>query len=479
LNGVKRVLNEIKGMSQFFLIKIMENTENKYFLPYQIDWLNDNSRVKIWEKSRRIGATYVQSYEDVRDCVSGTVPAVWFSSADESAAKEYIIYCAKWAKLFDAGAHDLGEVVLDSEKDIKTFTIEFSNGKRINALSSNPKAFRSKGGKVILDEFAHHEDQFQLWKAAKPTITWGFPLRILSTHNGKQALFFKFIDSIRNGKLKWSLHNTDIFKAVEDGLADRILGKKLTQTERAQWLQEQEDDCFDETTWHEEFCCKPIDEATAFLSYEMIKTCESFDTLWSDDQFSQYLNLENLGSLFLGVDIGRRKDLTVMWLIEELGRTRYTRLVKIMEKTPFRHQREFLFGLLKHPKLSRACIDGTGLGMQLAEEAQEEFGTNKVEAITFTGRVKEEIAFDMKTSFEDRLILIPSETDIREDFHSIRKITTSSNNIRFDVTQSEVSGHADRFWAGALSNHAAKSSSGEVFVASRRKRSSLNITERY
>jgi len=472
-------LNEIKGMSQFFLIKIMENTENKYFLPYQIDWLNDNSRVKIWEKSRRIGATYVQSYEDVRDCVSGTVPAVWFSSADESAAKEYIIYCAKWAKLFDAGAHDLGEVVLDSEKDIKTFTIEFSNGKRINALSSNPKAFRSKGGKVILDEFAHHEDQFQLWKAAKPTITWGFPLRILSTHNGKQALFFKFIDSIRNGKLKWSLHNTDIFKAVEDGLADRILGKKLTQTERAQWLQEQEDDCFDETTWHEEFCCKPIDEATAFLSYEMIKTCESFDTLWSDDQFSQYLNLENLGSLFLGVDIGRRKDLTVMWLIEELGRTRYTRLVKIMEKTPFRHQREFLFGLLKHPKLSRACIDGTGLGMQLAEEAQEEFGTNKVEAITFTGRVKEEIAFDMKTSFEDRLILIPSETDIREDFHSIRKITTSSNNIRFDVTQSEVSGHADRFWAGALSNHAAKSSSGEVFVASRRKRSSLNITERY
>lgn len=479
MNGVKRVLNEIKGMSQFFLIKIMENTENKYFLPYQIDWLNDNSRVKIWEKSRRIGATYVQSYEDVRDCVSGTVPAVWFSSADESAAKEYIIYCAKWAKLFDAGAHDLGEVVLDSEKDIKTFTIEFSNGKRINALSSNPKAFRSKGGKVILDEFAHHEDQFQLWKAAKPTITWGFPLRILSTHNGKQALFFKFIDSIRNGKLKWSLHNTDIFKAVEDGLADRILGKKLTQTERAQWLQEQEDDCFDETTWHEEFCCKPIDEATAFLSYEMIKTCESFDTLWSDDQFSQYLNLENLGSLFLGVDIGRRKDLTVMWLIEELGRTRYTRLVKIMEKTPFRHQREFLFGLLKHPKLSRACIDGTGLGMQLAEEAQEEFGTNKVEAITFTGRVKEEIAFDMKTSFEDRLILIPSETDIREDFHSIRKITTSSNNIRFDVTQSEVSGHADRFWAGALSNHAAKSSSGEVFVASRRKRSSLNITERY
>ncbi|GIV45761.1 MAG: hypothetical protein KatS3mg036_0579 [Ignavibacterium sp.] len=123
----------------------MNKQERKYFLDYQIDWLNDNSQIKIWEKSRRIGATYVQAYEDVRDVVLGNVPAVWFSSADESAAKEYILYCAQWAKLFDKGARDLGEQVLESDKSIKTFTIEFTNGKRINALSSNPKAFRFKG----------------------------------------------------------------------------------------------------------------------------------------------------------------------------------------------------------------------------------------------------------------------------------------------------------------------------------------------
>ena len=66
--------------------------KTKFFLPYQMRWLNDNSKVKIWEKSRRIGATYVQSYEDVRDCVKRIVPAVWFSSADESAAREYMRY---------------------------------------------------------------------------------------------------------------------------------------------------------------------------------------------------------------------------------------------------------------------------------------------------------------------------------------------------------------------------------------------------
>ena len=82
----------------------MKKNKTPFFLPYQMRWLEDNSKVKIWEKSRRIGATYVQSYEDVRDCVYRRVPAVWFSSADESAAKEYIDYCEKWVTLFNISA---------------------------------------------------------------------------------------------------------------------------------------------------------------------------------------------------------------------------------------------------------------------------------------------------------------------------------------------------------------------------------------
>ena len=91
----------------------MKNNYKSFFLPYQLRWLNDKSKVKIWEKSRRIGATYVQSYEDVRDCVYKRVPAVWFSSADESAAREYIDYCEQWTKLFNVAAKSLGEVIID------------------------------------------------------------------------------------------------------------------------------------------------------------------------------------------------------------------------------------------------------------------------------------------------------------------------------------------------------------------------------
>lgn len=443
------------------------NNENKYFLPYQIDWLKDESKIKVWEKSRRIGATYVQAYEDVRDCVTGKVPTVWFSSADESAAKEYILYCAQWAKLFDKGARDLGEQVLESDKNIKTFTIEFSNGKRINALSSNPKAFRSKGGKVVLDEFAFHTDAAQLWKAAKPVITWGFPLRILSTHRGKQSLFYKFVDQIKRENLKWALHTVDIYKAVGQGLADKILGRKLTEPERTKWLEDQEADCFDTATWLEEYCCIPVDETTAFLSYDEITAVETDGILVND-------LAETTGDLFVGVDIGRKKDLTVIWVNELLGAVLYTRKVIVLERTPFKHQRDVLFDILKLPNFRRCAIDSTGLGLQFSEETQFAFGKYSILPIWFTGRVKEELAYDLRNKIDDRNIRIPPDKGIREDLHSVRKITTASNNIRFDVANTEVSGHADRFWALALAVHASKTGGGAVNIVTGAR---LGVTE--
>ena len=80
------------------------------------------------------------------DTVTNKVPAVWFSSADESAAREYILYCHYWAKLLDVIARDMGEIVLD-KRGVKAHTIEFANGNRINALSSKSKGIQVQGGK--------------------------------------------------------------------------------------------------------------------------------------------------------------------------------------------------------------------------------------------------------------------------------------------------------------------------------------------
>ena len=98
------------------------------------------------------------------------------------------------------------------------------------------------------------------------------------------------------------------------------------------------------------------------------------------------------GVLFLGVDVGRCRDLTVFWLLEKLGDTLYTRDVKAMRDVSFAEQESVLYSYMQNPSLRRACIDKTGIGRQFAERAQERFGSSRVEGISFTAAVKEELA---------------------------------------------------------------------------------------
>lgn len=444
---------------------------SSYFLPYQQRWLADRSRIKIWEKSRRIGATYAQSYEDVEDVIQGRVPKVWFTSADESAAEEYIQYCEQWIKVFDVAAKHVGLKVVESENDIKTYTIELANGREIHGLSSNPKKFRSKGGKAIWDESAWHDNPKKMWAAIRPTITWGFPLRILSTHNGKQSLFYKFIQDVLAGRLNWSHHKTPIQLAVDEGLADKILGRTLTNKERQQWLDDERASVGDEAVWAQEYCCEPQDETTAFMTYDLI------ERISRDGLLLPYGDIK--GDLFVGMDIARKRHLSVIWGIERLGSVKHTRFVKTLEKAPFHVQRDALFEVLSLPNMRRACIDATGLGMQLAEEAQLAFGRYRVEGVGFTSKSKEEMAYQLLRSAEDVSVLIPNDRDVREDLHSVKKITTASGNIRFDADETDK-GHADRFWALALANHAASDyHTGPTEVRSRRRRQSATMTRGY
>lgn len=432
-------------------IKTAKSLTPKIFLPYQVEWLKDKSQIKIWRKSRRIGATFVQAFEDVFDALTlkirGKVCDVWFSSADITAAKEYIMYCAYWAKVFNIAMEDLGEIVLDEDKGVKALSIEFTNGARINALSSNPSQFRSKGGKIVLDEFAHHKDAQALWTAASASaIVWGYPVRILSTDNGQSCKFYQFVRDILRGRLKWSLHKTDIFDAVNHGLADKVKERKLSQKEREEYIQFLKENAGDEFTWLQEYCCTAVDETTAFLSYELIASCYE-DCLRP---------LENIsGDLYVGMDIGRKKDLTIITVLEKLDTVKYMRKCITLEKMRFREQKRILYTILRHKNFRRAAIDATGIGAQMAEDAQIDFGKSRIDAMTFTGKSKEDMAYNMLMEMEDRNLRIPDDDNLREDFHSVKKLQTDSGVTRFDVDRAHTDGHADRFWSCALALFAA------------------------
>ena len=445
-----------------------ETPDQPYFMPFQRAWLGDTSQIKFWEKSRRIGATYCQAWEDVRDLIENeetgmlSQPKVWFSSADESAAREYIDYCAHWCSFLNLAADKMGETVLDRDKDVKALVLELPGVGVINALSSNPARFRSKGGKAIVDEYAWHKNQEQMWDAVHPLTTWGDPLRVLSTHNGKR-LFYRMIEEMRVGRRPGTVHSVTIVDAVEDGLLDRIKGRSTTPDERQAWLKQKRQECRDEEQWLQEYMCTPVDAADAFLTYDMIAACEDGGVLWSGPPSN---NLHAEGDLYMGFDVGRRNDLSVIWVVEQIGPMLFTRAVRILEKMPFRAQREVFDQYMQHPRMRRACIDETGIGMQLAEEAVHDYGRYRVEPVTFTSAWKEEAAYELRRQVEEKTIIVPQAQALRDDLHSVKKSVTTAGNLRFEVSGS-TDGHADRFWAAALACHAVSDYSGPTRATSR------------
>jgi phage FluMu gp28-like protein len=119
--------------------------------------------------------------------------------------------------------------------------------------------------------------------------------------------------------------------------------------------------------------------------------------------------------------------------------------------------------------------------MQLAERAVEKFGCAKTEAINFaSGSIRTEMAFNAKKCFEEKSVLIPACADVREDIHSMKRIITTAGNVRLQAEkETDVSGHADRFWGLALALHASQTDFMPVVVTSHRRRESGTLLKGY
>jgi phage FluMu gp28-like protein len=452
--------------------KIIPPNPNRLFLPYQEAWITDQSLLKLMQKGRQIGISWSTADATVeRTAAREARHDQWISSRDEIQARLFLEDCKKFAKIFDAAARDLGEVVIDPVKRINALVLHFANGKRIYSMSSNPDAQAGKRGGRVLDEFALHPDPRLLYSIAEPGTTWGGQLEIISTHRGTDNFFNELVEEIKHcGNPKgFSLHTVTLQNALDQGFLYKLQqvlppGDPRLAMDEQEYFSYVRSRCASEEQFLQEYMCVPANDEGAFLSYDLIAGCEYRPTdIWEmgppklvDGRLTACsAHGSPLGDLYLGVDVGRNKDLTVMWLIERIAGVQFTRKIVELQNVKFSAQEDSLYALLELHNVRRVCIDATGLGMQFAERAAEKFGSYRVEGIKFTGPVKEQLAYPVRSAFEDKCLRIPKEDHIRADLRAIKKTTTASGNIRFDADRSE-NGHADRFWALALAVEAAK-----------------------
>ncbi|UCD28936.1 MAG: terminase family protein [Planctomycetota bacterium] len=388
--------------------------------------------------SRQIGKSFTKSLRRLLRGIERRRTQI-FLSAGERQSRELMLKAQQHCRALDIAAGFRGDRFF-ADTSFKQLMIELPNGVRIIGLPANPQTARGFTGDVLLDEFAMHREDRDIWASVFPTVLRGEgELDVASTPKGRDNIFAE-------------LQNNDTFTRSIVTLQDAIdAGLDVDVDQIRQSMN-------DDELYRQEFGCEFLDESSAFLTYEQIAGAE--DPLLDKEFKLTALGLCR-GDLYCGVDIGRHRDLTVMWVVEEVDGRLITRGVRESLGEPFRQQHSVLHELLSQRNVRRCCIDAGGMGMPLAEAAVESFGNTRVEAVTFTASVKDEMASRLRMRMEDGTIRIPVDESIRNDFHSIRRSVVSVGPARYEAPRSGL-GHGDRFWSACLAVRAARYSGGVI-----------------
>jgi phage FluMu gp28-like protein len=444
--------------------------------PYQLRWVQDRSRFKLAVKATQIGFSFAAALEAVLDCLEHQT--LWIVlSRGERQSLEFMEKVKLHMQALAIAAAGL-ELATFGEAQVRELSVRFPNGSRIIGLPANADTARGYSGNMILDEFAFHQQDREIWAAAFGRISRGdLKLRVISTPNGQRGKYYelakacglndqspdrqgavkqeeKFDPSLRGfptpalrgkGMLRapisasagaWSGHWCDIHTAVAEGCPADIDALRRGIA--------------DEETWQQEYECVFLSGRDNYLPLDLILTCE--DPQATTSLPPGWEARAQSGELYFGYDVARVSDLAVLAVIEKLGDVFWLRGLIEMPAMKFSDQEKILTGIVPH--CLRGAVDATGMGSQMAERLSERF-PGQVEPVSFTSGRKQEMAVRLKRCFEDRVIRIPAHAPLRNDLSAVKRTTSSAGNIRFDAEHSDE-GHADRFWALALALQAAE-----------------------
>ncbi len=444
-------------------------------LPYQQLWVSDTAQVQVCEKSRRIGITWASALRAVLEASHAGGWDSYYSGYNSDLAKEFIRDAGEFAELlhvavdsvetFDLVEDEDGNQtkrVMASElvfedvdkygkpKGILGYLIRFASGYQIVALSSHPRNLRGKKGRIILDEFAFHDNGDELLKAALAVIIWGGRLSIISTHDGVDNYFNNIVEDIRAGRFAYSLHRTTLDDALEQGLYERIadvLGLPQTEQAKTEWRANVIESYGEGAD--EELFCVPRRGGGVYINPELIKavmteeckvvrlrvdddfalqdeqTREQHIAAWAEMEVAPLLSaLDSRRATYMGEDFGRRSDLTVISVGQETQDMRLRVPIMVeLRNVPYEQQKQFFRWIAaKVPRLGKIAVDATGNGAYLGEVMQQHFGETLCECITLNLAWYAENMPKFRARFEDGDWELPKDLDVRQDIAAFQTV---------------------------------------------------------
>lgn len=461
-------------------------------LGYQKRWIADESPLKIAEKSRRTGLTWAEA-ADASLCASAARGEGgcnhFYVGSNKEMAREFIEAVAMWSKIFDRAAGEIQEEVFIDDgqdgKEILTFVVHFASGFKVQALSSNPANLRGMQGNVTIDEAAFHDRLAEVLKAALALTMWGSKVRLISTHNGVENQFNELIQDSRAGKKDYSIHTITLDDACAEGLYQRICqikGKPWTQETEDKWKEDLLRGTATREDALEEYYCVPKQGGGAYLSLALIESrmhdvpvlqFEGTDEFngwpealraieaqeWCDLHLTPLLKkLNPKHEHAFGEDFGRTGDLTVIAPIEvDQQLRRNVPFLAELRNMPFKQQEQILFHIVDRlPRLIGGALDARGNGQYLAEQAAYKYGSGRIEQVMLSQMWYRENMPRFKAAFEDDLIRVPRDKDVRDDLRALQVIKGVPCLPQGNTSTSNKQRHGDSAIALAMAYYASQ-----------------------
>lgn len=423
--------------------------------PYQKRWANDPAQFALAVKSAQIGFSTATAARYVEKCLMHDKHLVILLSRGEKQSLELATKAKDWIDGYQGVISEFFPNQPFGETSILQHEIRFPNKSRIIALAANPDTARGYTGDIVLDEFGFHKDSDAIFKAAFRQTTLGFEMRVLSTPNGQQGKFFEMSKALglelgirpRRQPVKgkaWSGHWCDIYLAAEEGFP--------VDPEKVHLGCEG-----DEETWQQEYLCQFISQASQWFPPELYDRNTSVAAGPAFDNAASLVahlrgTLPIGANLYLGWDIARKRDLSVIWLAELVGDVTVARAILEMRNRPTPDQVAEARTIL--PLVRRGNIDQSGMGLAIAEQLQREF-PGRVEGVQFTAPIKESLAVLGKRRAEEGKVRLPDLQGVKASFTSMKKSTNAIGQARFDTEHDSKYGHGDHWWAYCLAEAAA------------------------
>lgn len=404
--------------------------------PYQQRWIADRSRFRLWVKARRIGGTFAVALGDAA-AAAGVDLALGepcqptdqhIFSASQEGSKRLLEQCAVHLQALGAAAA-VGQLM----EDQGALRLRLTNGRSLYAHANNAATVRGAEGDVTWDEAGATPRARELYQAVKPltdpTIKrpHGYRLNVVGTALDDGSLFRELCETEKGDS--FSRHRTSIHEAIAEGFPGDA---EQLRAEVA-----------DEDVFGAEYLLIFMSSAGRYISAELL-----------DRNVVDVIPAGVLGNTgFAGYDVARRNHKSSC---AELVRDADGRLwlFKLRAERALTWDEQERIAHEAMERCARMSVDATGIGSQFAERLQNHFGS-RINAVTFTAPLKEELVTGLKLSLERGMLRVPADPDLRRAVLSIRRRITPSANVVYETPESGKFGHGDEAWALALAVHAA------------------------